>query len=524
MLAAMLLFVSGCSEQPAPEQTPVPTATQARPFITPTPAPSLTTNQAGVLGGVETDQLVVSIVFEGTAEEAVLESIFSVLEKQDVSGLFFVDGTTAYEHPDAVRLMAENGHEIGNAGMSMRVHMDQNTTAGNVHQFERTQQLIYSACGKTPTLACLSASQSTAELLQAVTASGLYSLVQPDIYINKNSFLENEEVVTFVESLVRGSIISIQVGSEEGDYETATAGLAEEKSIDMPSTVSKLTEEVEPDLHIAEILTWLIEALKLNHYTVVTPVELQDMQTALLGDAYALSPGVAERYSVAHYAVPVPDADSPLGTTVTRIAQTGDFSGTVFVGDSIMANLMSYVTWCRETDETFWDDAQFLVTSKLTLEKALIADEGAPVLPMVEEQRIHIDDALYLLGARRVYLCLRAENIRAYSEKRYLNNMKILIHQIQERCPDIEVIVLSVPPAISARTSTPSNMQIFQYNLMVCQMCQTHGIAFLDWASVLRNEKGALRDEYCLDPDSYGTHLNDAGCQALLNYLNENIP
>ena len=40
----------------------------------------------------------------------------------------------------------------------------------------------------------------------------------------------------------------------------------------------------------------------------------------------------------------------------------------------------------------------------------------------------------------------------------------------------------------------------------------------------VRNAKGGLREEYCLDPDLYGMHLNDAGCQALISYIQDNIP
>ena len=527
MLAAALALLTGCGEKAAPpveEAAATPSPTPFVPRITPTPQPRLSAKSAGLLGGVETSELVVSVVFEGAADDAVMDSIFAALHKQDVDGIFFIDGTTAYERPELLREIVEEEYTVGNAGMILSSRMDLNTAAGNVHQFERTQSLISGACGVRPEYVCLSGANYTTELLQAVTASGLKGAVQPDIYINRDSFLEAEEVETFVESLVRGSIISIQLGSAEGNYETATKGLAESKSIDPAATVSDETVELVPDLHIAKILTWLLDAFKLNHYTVVTPVELQDMRQSLLGDAVPLPETLSARYDIGRYTYPVTPADEPLGITVARSAETGDFEKTVFVGDSVMANLMSYVGWRRENSPGFWDDAAFLVSSKLTLEKALIGDEGSPALPMVNEQRIHIDDALWLLGAKRVYLCLRCENIRAYSEPRYLNNLKVLIYQIRQRCPEIEIIVMSIPPAIGARKATPSNRQIFAYNLMVCEMCQSHGIIFLDAAAALRNEKGDLRDEYCLDPELYGTHLNDAGCQALLDFITHNIP
>ena len=85
-------------------------------------------------------------------------------------------------------------------------------------------------------------------------------------------------------------------------------------------------------------------------------------------------------------------------------------------------------------------------------------------------------------------------------------------------------MLMSVPPVILARNATPSNKQIFTYNLMLAKLCTEHGIPFLDIAYALRNAKGGLREEYCLDPDLYGMHLNDAGCQALISYIQDNIP
>ena len=519
VLLVLLFVLSGCGN----EQNRVMETAEPITYVTPTPQPSLSETAAGVLSGIETSQLVVSIVFEGYADDSVLKSICQVLHTYDLDGLFFVDGNTAYEYPEMVSYLVESGYEIGNAGMRRKSSYRQNSVSTNVHQFERTQQLIYSASGVYPKLACLNSVDYTQTVLQAVTASGLSGVVKPDIYLNRESFVEKEEVDTFVESLVRGSIISLHLGNAAGAYEEANSDLVGRVSLDPTPSILDSQEKVSAvDLHVSEILTWLIESLTLNHYTIVTPSELQEAKVNLVGNTLALPANYAQRLVSSNYSLP--KTDTPLGVTVTSVASIGDFYDTVFVGDSIMANLMSYVNWRRDRDEFFWDGAQFLVSSKLTLEKALISDEGAPVLPMVDERRIHIDDALRILKARRVYLCLRPENLKAYSEERYLTNLKVLVYQIRQKNPNIDIVILSIPPVIAARNATPSNWQVFNYNLMVCKMCAEHGITFLDIAYALRNDKGALREEYCLDPDSYGSHLNDAGCEALLNFINNNIP
>ena len=91
-LVIFLVVLTGCQSR---ETTPTETVEQIV-YVTPSPQPVLSETAAGILNGVETSQLVVSIIFEGYADDAVLEAICDTLEEYDLDGLFFVDGNTAY--------------------------------------------------------------------------------------------------------------------------------------------------------------------------------------------------------------------------------------------------------------------------------------------------------------------------------------------------------------------------------------------------------------------------------------------
>ena len=95
VLLVLLFVLSGCGN----EQNRVMETAEPITYVTPTPQPSLSETAAGVLSGIETSQLVVSIVFEGYADDSVLKSICQVLHTYDLDGLFFVDGNTAYDLP-----------------------------------------------------------------------------------------------------------------------------------------------------------------------------------------------------------------------------------------------------------------------------------------------------------------------------------------------------------------------------------------------------------------------------------------
>ena len=134
-----------------------------------------------------------------------------------------------------------------------------------------------------------------------------------------------------------------------------------------------------------------------------------------------------------------------------------------------------------------------------------------PVLELLKE--------LQTLGARQVYLMLGFDTIKACTQERYLVNLRLLVHLLQEANPQTTFVVQSVPPGLEGRMGTPTDAQLFRYNLMLVKMCAEYGIPFADVASVLRNEKGHLPAEYCIDPQLYGIHLSDEGCERWLNSL-----
>ena len=85
VLLVLLFVLSGCGQQQSQVRETVEPVT----YVTPTPQPSLSEPAAGVLAGIETSQLVVSIVFEGYADDSVLKAICQVLDTYDLDGLFF---------------------------------------------------------------------------------------------------------------------------------------------------------------------------------------------------------------------------------------------------------------------------------------------------------------------------------------------------------------------------------------------------------------------------------------------------
>lgn len=529
VMMIMCLLLCGCEKAfTLPGVSAEPTATPTmRPRVTPTPAPQITDEPAELIAGVSTDQRVVSLVLEGHSDDTSMTQLLEVLRERDVPVVWFVSGVTASEHAPLVQAYAEQGIEIGNYTISAEKGLENRPPDYVIHQLERTQELISRACGRTPSLARLNGTEYTENMLRCVTAAQLKSAVLPTLYLNHRSFDDLSDAQSYVKGMVRGSIISIKLGQELDVDEYGDPGekLDERPAIDPSPSIEDDFAANHGDWaysEVASVVEWLIDALTEEGFELVSLAKLQDAKTILLGEPRELTQEEAALLDDQIYVKPVTDV--PIAQPAVRAGTASDFDGVVFVGDAITADLEDYVNWRRKTEPEFMGGAQFLTTSSLTVETAL-----NPCIEWTDEetgetQTIALEEALRRMGAKRVYLMLRFSSIKAYSQEQYLENLRLLIHLIRRENPEADVVVQSVLPGVAGRYGTPTNRQIFRYNLMAAKLCLSYGVPYLDAAYALRDENGDLRLEYCLDPQLYGLHLNDAGCQAWLDYLMTNIP
>ena len=63
---------------------------------------------------VETDKNVVALTFDDGPSPIYTPEVLNILNKYSIRATFFLVGEAAKEHPDLVKSIAENGHEIGN--------------------------------------------------------------------------------------------------------------------------------------------------------------------------------------------------------------------------------------------------------------------------------------------------------------------------------------------------------------------------------------------------------------------------
>lgn len=518
LLLAVCLLTAGCE---LPRDMTITDLTERltggeEEWITPSPAPTLSNEPAPVLSGVTTDQRVAALVLEGYTDDATMRQLVDLIVERGVPCVWFVSGVTAYEYGDVVRYAASAGIELGNYTVSGEKKMETWNVMDIVHQFTKTQELILQNSGVLPDLGRCNGTEYTPEVLQAVSAGGLDAAVLPTMYLNHRSFRQASDAQLYMKTMLRGSVISVKLGQELDADEFGEAGeeLDERPAIDPPPSIAQdlsIAGEKWNYENIVPVVTWLLDALEQEGYTLLSLSDLQAAKVELIGEPRQLTEEEMALVDLAAY--PLPVTDGPLLQTAQPLT---DLAGTVFIGDSVTRGLADYVASKQMYDPEYMKDVHFLAWRGLSVENALSTlDEGAELA----EGTVNLAQELQALGARQVYLMLSFDTIKACTQEKYLVNLRLLVHLLKEANPQATFVVQSVPPGLEGRMGTPTDDQLFRYNLMLAKMCAEYGIPFADVASVLRDEKGHLPAEYCIDPQMYGIHLSDEGCQRWLDSL-----
>lgn len=476
---------------------------------------------AALYESVYSQERVVSVILEGFTSEDNMRALADAASQQTLPVVFFLSYVDVSDYPDTAKYIATKGCDIGNYGLNGEKVMQQNTVEQNAKAFYQTQTAILLATERTPTLFRCNGSEYTDEVLRVATASGLKAGVQPSAYLNHRSFSSYGSALNFVRKLSRGSIITIKLGQELDAEEYGDPGekLDEEPAIDKQPSITNETLFATDDAYsnTLNVFQWLMQALDEEGYQIVAPGALRN---------YAQKDDVVRTLSEQELALYDPDqytglvTSEPLGVTQTDAAPDSYFDGAVFVGDSISIRLESYVSDQRETQPDFFGTARFLTNQGLGVGNALWQVSADSRHPEYNGTAMTVEDAIAAMGdVARVYIMLGMNDIQYYSEEEFIENYHTLTSLIHNKAPDAEICIQSITPGIAARTNTPTNQDIFLYDLALARFCAEYGYPYLDVASALRDSSGYLPDSLCSDAGKLGLHLNDGAAEIWIRYL-----
>lgn len=193
------------------------------------------------------------------------------------------------------------------------------------------------------------------------------------------------------------------------------------------------------------------------------------------------------------------------------------FDDAAFVGDSVSLKLNYYNASTSELG-----NAKFFTSGSLGAANALWDVSGESVHPSYQGTKMLIEDCIANSGAKKVFIMLGMNDIGLYTKEESIDNYKELIGRILDKSPDAVIFVQSMTPitANSNRSGKKlNNDTIREYNGMLLEMCEENGWYYLDVASVMYDESGALKHSYCSDAEGMGMHFTNEGCQKWADYL-----
>lgn len=193
------------------------------------------------------------------------------------------------------------------------------------------------------------------------------------------------------------------------------------------------------------------------------------------------------------------------------------FDDAAFVGDSVSLKLNYYNASTSELG-----NAKFFTSGSLGAANALWDVSGESVHPSYQGTKMLIEDCIANSGAKKVFIMLGMNDIGLYTKEESIDNYKELIGRILDKSPDAVIFVQSMTPitANSNRSGKKlNNDTIREYNGMLLEMCEEKGWYYLDVASVMYDESGALKQSYCSDAEGMGMHFTNEGCQKWADYL-----
>ncbi len=199
---------------------------------------------------------------------------------------------------------------------------------------------------------------------------------------------------------------------------------------------------------------------------------------------------------------------------------TAWFDDCVFIGDSVTNGLGLY--------NDFMDllgNAQFITGASLGYTNCQwdLYDENA-VHPFYNGSYVLLEDAAEITGANKVIIGMGMNDIGIYGVDGSIESVEEFIGKLTAKSPGVEIYFLSVTPMIaSAEYDRLNNTKIRDFDDKLEAFANANGYRYLDTWSAVVNDNGMLPDELCEDPNDLGLHLNNEGCDIVIDYILRNV-
>lgn len=182
-----------------------------------------------------------------------------------------------------------------------------------------------------------------------------------------------------------------------------------------------------------------------------------------------------------------------------------------FLGDSLTAHLISreVLEGGRSTTQVLATRAGMLnLNSEITYAKVILPESGEAMTVAEAVAKKQPPILIITLGTDWGVSYLSADEFKYCYSK--------LIKEIRRASPDTDIILQSIFP-VSIDCKVLNNKRIDRANEWIKELCQSHGLKYLNTAEILKDGDGNLRRELCDSSD--GIHLTRDAYIEILGYI-----
>lgn len=213
------------------------------------------------------------------------------------------------------------------------------------------------------------------------------------------------------------------------------------------------------------------------------------------------------------------ETSSESQSTGGSVVDASFFDDAVFIGDSVSLRLNYY---CQSHSGVL-GKAQFLTSGSMGSGNALEKSAKAPFTRSIREKRCSLRTASRPAARKSVYHAGH-ERYRPVRNRGFREKHGYPDPADSEKSPDVEIYVQSMTPMMKdAQLKDLNNANLDKYNQQLKELCTKKGYHFVDVASAMKDSEGNLIPEYCSDPEDMGIHFTDAGAEAWIDYLMNNV-
>ncbi|MBQ7521459.1 MAG: hypothetical protein IJU14_01105 [Clostridia bacterium] len=197
------------------------------------------------------------------------------------------------------------------------------------------------------------------------------------------------------------------------------------------------------------------------------------------------------------------------------------FDDAVFVGDSVTLKLNYY---CDAHPEALGNVKFFCAGSMGYNNTQLDENDKELIRPYYKGATQKTEECAVVTKSTKVFVMLGMNDIGLYGVDGSLESARTLLTKIHENSPDAVIYVQSVTPILEGfEGETWNNTLIQEFNGKLQELSDENGYHYLDIYSIMADESGHLRKNYCGDPEALGIHFTEQACEVWCDYLKNHV-